>query len=223
VSDLNGDGKPDIAVANANSLNVGVLLGNGDGTFQPAVAYASGGIDDTNSIAVADVNGDGKPDLLTANVNGSSPNGSVGVLLGNGDGTFQTAVTYPSGSNAALAVAVADLNGDGKPDLVVANCSDRCNGHNGVLGVLLGNGDGTFQTCASHTITDPSIVVPAADVKLLMGSLANGHLVTVSPSPTTKSPKSTTGTAVSLIPKFWQTIRVYGCGSRMTVTKPEIS
>jgi len=67
-----------------------VLLGNGDGTFQAARIQDSGGLNPT-SVAVADVNGDGKPDLIVAN--GYSTSG-IGVLLGNGDGTFQAAVTY---------------------------------------------------------------------------------------------------------------------------------
>jgi hypothetical protein len=161
VADVNGDGKPDLLVANycdngsdcnegtGNGL-VGVLLGNGDGTFQTAVAYGSGGYG-AYSVAVADVNGDGKPDLLVANncagTNSNCPNGTVGVLLGNGDGTFQTAVPYGSGGWEAESVAVADVNGDGKPDLVVANeCASSNNCANGTVGVLLGDGDGTFQT-----------------------------------------------------------------------------
>jgi FG-GAP-like repeat len=65
VADLNADGKPDIVVANWGSGTVGVLLGNGDATFQAAASYASGG-SQANSVAIADVNGDGKPDLLIA-------------------------------------------------------------------------------------------------------------------------------------------------------------
>ena len=84
--------------------------------FAPAVVYGSGG-DFAYSVAVADVNGDGKPDLIVAN----EQSNSVGVLLGNGDGTFQTAVTYGSGGDYPYSVAVADVNGDGKPDLLVAN------------------------------------------------------------------------------------------------------
>ncbi len=158
VADLNGDGKPDLAVAYQcepycySSAAVGVLLGNGDGTFQPAVIYPSGGVF-SYSVAVADVNGDGIPDLVVANSNSlpctsggiCGPDGAVGVLLGNGDGTFQAAVAYDSGGDGASSVAVADVNGDGKPDLLAAI------GNSGTVSLLLGNGDGTFQTAAAYT------------------------------------------------------------------------
>lgn len=136
VGDVNGDGKPDLVVANAAGT-VGVLLGNGDGTFQTAVTYSTG-TGGASSVAIADVNGDGKPDLVVAG-------GLVSVLMGNGDGTFQPAVTYGVGPNGIDSVAVADVNGDGRPDILAAigcvglPCSE------GGLSVLLGNGDGTFQ------------------------------------------------------------------------------
>jgi hypothetical protein len=161
VADVNGDDKPDLLVANlcasgsSNCPNgaVVVLLGNGDGTFQSAVSYDSGGWY-SYSVAVADVNGDGKPDLLVANefVSGNYYSGALGVLLGNGDGTFQSAVSYDSGGVAAVSVAAADVNGDGKPDLLVANCgtSGGSSCATGTVGVLLGNGDGTFQSVASY-------------------------------------------------------------------------
>jgi hypothetical protein len=88
--------------------------------FTPAAVYGSGG-SIAQSVAVADVNGDGKPDLLVANCGigcGGSGKGTVGVLLGNGDGTFQTAVTYGSGGLQPLAVAVADVTGMASPILL---------------------------------------------------------------------------------------------------------
>ena len=84
-------------------------------------------------MAVADLNGDGRPDLVTANSDGNT----VSVLLGNGDGTFSVQQTFAVG-RSPRAVAVADLNGDGIPDLVVANYNDD------TVSVLLGKGDGTF-------------------------------------------------------------------------------
>ncbi len=136
VGDFNGDGKLDLAVGNANGGTVSVLLGNGEGTFQPAVNYAA---TSPESVAVGDFNGDGKLDLAVAGFS------TLSVLLGNGDGTFQPAVSYTVGS-VAKSVAVGDFNGDGKLDLAVAN------GGSNNVGVLLGNGDGTFQAQKTYTV-----------------------------------------------------------------------
>jgi len=101
---------------------VSVLLGNGNGTFQPAVNYSSGG-QVAASVAIGDLSGDGIPDLVVANYG----NSWVAVLLGNGDGTFQPAVTY--GSNGPSSVALGDLRATefwmsrSRPDLTLA--SDR--------------------------------------------------------------------------------------------------
>ena len=174
IADVNGDGKPDLLVANEcatlpscpNGI-VGVLLGNGDGTFQPAASLYSGGYW-AYAIAVADLNGDGHPDLVIANfsANGTgSGDGALGVLLGNGDGTFQPAATYDAGGVTATSVAIADVNGDGKPDLIVANeCTSQTSCKHGVVAVLLGNGDGTFKKAVRHPagIAPDSVVV--ADV-----------------------------------------------------------
>jgi hypothetical protein len=145
VADLNGDGKLDVVAANENNNTVSVLLGNGNGTFQAAQNFSTGS--NPRAVAIADVNGDGVPDLITANYY-SSGSSTVSVLLGNGNGTFQTAQNF-SVPTGAEAVAVADLNGDGKPDLAVAN---EGGGKGGVVSVLLGNGDGTFQA-AQNTST----------------------------------------------------------------------
>jgi hypothetical protein len=151
VADVNGDGKPDVTVTNFSSNTLGVLLGNGDGTFQSAMTV-NPGIQNPTAIVIADVNGDGKPDLVVG-----IWSGGVGVMLGNGDGTFQPMVTYASGGGQSSDVAVADLNHDGKPDLIVAN-------YGSVVGVLLGNGDGTFQPAVTYHGGSYPFAVAVADV-----------------------------------------------------------
>jgi len=159
VGDINGDGKLDIVVANrcgsnsnCSSGNVGVLLGNGDGTFQPAMAFNSGV--NTTRVFVSDLNGDGRADLIV--LDGST----FDVLLGSGDGTFRGVSSYGSGrTDAPDGLAVGDLNGDGKPDVVISDYSAPKYECGESTAVFLNNGDGTFQ---SPIILDSQGLCPLA-------------------------------------------------------------
>jgi Bacterial Ig-like domain (group 3)/FG-GAP-like repeat len=149
VGDLNGDGKMDLVVANFHGNSASVLLGNGNGTFQSAVTYNTG--NGPIAAAVADFNGDHKLDLVVVN----ETDNNASVFLGNGDGTFRAPVAYSTGVGGnPLSVTVGDFNGDGKLDLAVADF------HTQQVSVLLGNGDGTFQTVKAYpTGANPSSVV----------------------------------------------------------------
>ncbi len=155
IGDLNGDGKQDLVTGNFFPGDGGfsVLLGNGDGTFGPATTF------DANtrtpiSVALADLNGDGRLDLVAAD-----PFVGVYVLIGFGNGTFGPIATYSTGSQSApSSVAIADLNGDGRNDVAVAN-----EGSN-TVSVLLGHGDGTLGPTASFTAGNGPRSVAIADV-----------------------------------------------------------
>jgi hypothetical protein len=142
--DFDRDGGLDLAVVGfSGSIHeASILLGNGDGTFRSGATYEVGA--QPVSVAVADFRGIEKLDLAVADLQGNG----IDVLLGNGDGTFQTPIPYPI--SFPIAVVAADVNGDGWPDLVAAgenvDNQDQLSG----VGVLLGNGDGTFQRQRSY-------------------------------------------------------------------------
>ena len=141
VVDVNGDNKPDIVVANSGTANVGVLFNIGNGTFLSQTPYTTGGGSSPRSVAVVDVNGDNKPDIVVANSGGNN----VGVLLNIGNGTFLSQTPYTTGGGSSpRSVAVVDVNGDNKPDIVVAN-------NNNNVGVLFNIGNGTFLSQTTYT------------------------------------------------------------------------
>jgi hypothetical protein len=155
VADFNKDGRPDFAQVNysgGSAGSVGVFLGNGDGTFTSAGTFATGPGPD--GIAVADVNGDGKLDIVVPNDTGAS----VSVLFGNGDGTFQTHSDYKAGS-FPHSVALGDFNGDHAPDIAVANEG------NDTVGVLLNKGDGTFAAMKTYATGSGPYWVTTADLR----------------------------------------------------------
>jgi hypothetical protein len=144
AADLNNDGKLDVIVSDYDD-NINVFLGNGDGTFQPAMGISPGQY--PRDVAIADLNGDGKADLVVTNVGigqggaeftqeGYQP-GSVAVLYGNGDGTFQNPIQYSPFAYPGW-TAIGDFNGDGSPDVATTQVF---NGHS--VGVMLNNPQST--------------------------------------------------------------------------------
>lgn len=164
AADFNNDGLLDLAVANTalGSGSISILIGNGDGTFQPATVIRAGNY--PRSIAVADFNRDGKLDLAVAN-EGPAGGGGLCILLGNGDGTFLPPVYLTSGVNPA-SLAAADFNADGIVDLAVANSEQFQTNppfKAGSISVLLGKGDGTFGPASFFSAGTTPIAITVAD------------------------------------------------------------
>src|SRR5690348_11403027 len=175
-SAANGDNILDLAIANRTANTISILLGKGDGTFQPRMDIPTGRA--PASVIAAnfhDSTGTGFVDLAVAN----QDDNSVSIFQGNGDGTFQapTLIQLPAGFSPA-ALAATDLNGDGHADLVVADQG------NNTISVFLGNGDGTFQSRTDYPTGAAPVSVAFGDFNrdgaedIAIANL-NGNSVTV--------------------------------------------
>lgn len=158
IGDFNMDGLPDLVASVAPEEDqwyyghdhLQLLIGRGDGTFAVGDSFPTGA--GCRRLSVADVNHDGKPDVVVAN----RMDGSISVFLGRGDGTFAPKVDYPVAWRP-YATAVADLNGDGVPDVAVADSS-------ATVSVLLGNGNGTFGPATRFHSGEDSRGIAIADL-----------------------------------------------------------
>jgi hypothetical protein len=144
IGDLNGDGTADLATANTDidfggrRSSVSVFINKGDGSFENRVDHQAGR--QPHSVAIGDVNQDGKRDLVTANFSDS-----VSVFINGGDGSFRPRVDYRAGSGPS-SIAIGDMNSDHRLDLVTANSNTTPDGGRlDSVSVLLNNGDGGFR------------------------------------------------------------------------------
>jgi hypothetical protein len=139
VGDFNRDGIPDLVFSDRSGDVVSILLGNGDGTFKPAVTYATA--PSPHAIRTIDLNGDGILDLVTAN----DRSNTISILYGKGDGTFGPHIDLPANS-LPKSIGLGDLNGDGRPDIVVTNTTypTCCTFEGSTISVFMNLGDGKF-------------------------------------------------------------------------------
>jgi FG-GAP-like repeat len=170
AADFNGDGKLDLAVA--TSTGVEIFLGNGDGTFESPRLITLPGI--LGQIIAGKFISTGNVDLAVANTaNSFGDNPTIDVLLGNGDGTFQSPVAYPLTNFTSLLLATGDFRGNGTLDLAfVSSVGSDGTTTSSAVGVMLGNGDGTFQ--APVTVAMPTAVY--IDDFALGNMTTSGHL-----------------------------------------------
>ena len=142
LGDLNRDGNLDVVTSNASggAGATSVQLGNGDGTLQAGVLFATGSATKPTTVSLADFNNDGNLDVATAQPEDSTPASPIAVQPGNGDGTLG-ASTLLAASGGGVAATTGDMNGDGRPDIVTSLNTNQ-------LATYLNNGNGTFAAAS---------------------------------------------------------------------------
>lgn len=152
TADINGDGKLDLVTSNVDTNNLLIFMGNGDGTFAPAVTHTIG--NSSGWIAIEDLNSDGRLDLVMTHFNANN----LSVLYGNGDGTFGAATSYDLPDKPSY-VKIWDLNEDGLLDLTVTIYAPQ-----GSVAILYGRADGLFHQADVFTVGSYPYSVSIADL-----------------------------------------------------------
>lgn len=152
AADVNNDGKIDLVIAQQNPNEILVLLGNGDGTFRPAIMHSL--VNTPEAIALGDLNNDGKVDLAVRECPSSSTDCDIAVYLGTGTGTFtpETVLSAPGSSSVTHSLVVTDFNKDGKLDIATAALTGPSSAPAFNFTVFFGNGNGTFGSPSVHSV-----------------------------------------------------------------------
>ena len=161
AADMDADNDMDLVVANYNSNKLTLLRNHGDGTFAPPLQLPAGA--KPSSIAISDLNADGRPDIICTN-SAALSGGSIGVIMNLGQNAYAAMVEYAAGTGA-FSVAIADLDADGYPDIVSA---DYSNGGASNVSVFRNTGNGTLS---------PRFAVPTGmgSVALVLATLDSDH------------------------------------------------
>ncbi|HET9838844.1 MAG TPA: VCBS repeat-containing protein [Candidatus Angelobacter sp.] len=168
AADMNNDGSIDLVIAQSSPMQVLVLPGNNNGTFQTPLVLSL--VNPPHGIALGDFNKDGKLDLAVEECQTNTTNCDVAIFLGNGTGTFTPGpiLPTPGGAGETQSVVAADLNKDGNIDLAVAGMGGASTAPTMHFTVFFGNGNGTFRTPVNvpvpFTLPANSIAVPPSIV-----------------------------------------------------------